>query len=406
MKEGWKLSKFQDLFLDPKKAIISGPFGSNLKSSEYQSEGVPLVRLQNVDRWNFINKNIIYITAQKAKNLSNHAYKAGDILITKLGAPLGKACIAPEESGEGVILADIVRVRLDDGFLNKDFVLHQLNSEGVSNQLKGLTTGATRPRVTLKNMREVNLVVPPLSEQEAIVAILDKAFTAIDQAKANIEQNIANAKELFQSKLNQIFSQKGEGWVEATLKDLCSKITDGVHKKPNYTDSGVPFIKINNLTGSNTISFENVSYISEKDHIEFCKRTKPERNDLLITKDGTIGIVRLVDTDIEFSLFVSVALIKPLEKSISPYLKYVLESPLIQKQINPQGAALKHLYLRDLRAFTIPIPPIEEQREIVSLLDSLYSTNIRVLHNYQTKLDSLDELKKSILQKAFAGELT
>ena len=166
------------------------------------------------------------------------------------------------------------------------------------------------------------------------------------------------------------------------------------------------FIKINNLTKGSGISFDKVSYISKEDHELFCKRTRPEKGDILITKDGTIGIVRIIDTDLEFSIFVSVALIKPIDKKMSPYLKYVLESPLIQNQINPQGAALKHLYLRDLREYVIPLATESERNLIVEKLSAFSIEVDRLEFIYQQKLTALAELKQSILQKAFAGELT
>ena len=127
--------------------------------------------------------------------------------------------------------------------------------------------------------------------------------------------------------------------------------------------------------------------------------------DILIKKDGTIGIVRVVEIDIEFSIFVSVALIKPISKKLTPYLKYVLMSPIIQNQIKPKGTALKHLYLKDLREFLIPIPPLIEQKKIVFQLDKLSTQTKTLESNYQQELDVLDELKKSVLQKAFNGEL-
>ena len=203
-----------------------------------------------------------------------------------------------------------------------------------------------------------------------------------------------------------MFSQRGEGWATVKLKDICTKITDGVHKKPTYIDEGVPFLKINNLTAGAGISFENASYISRSDHEAFCARTNPEKGDLLITKDGTIGVIRVIDTEIEFSIFVSLALIKPIDKSISNYLRFVLESPDIQNQINPQGAALKHLYLRDLREFLIPIAPVKEKDEIVKKLQTIFTEVESLEQIYQSKLCALTELKKSIRQKAFSGELT
>jgi type I restriction enzyme, S subunit len=287
--------------------------------------------------------------------------------------------------------------------INKDFY------DAFSEKMVGIIGG-----VSLKKFKSLLFPIPPLPEQKRIVAILDETFDAIDKAVANAEKNLANARELFESYLSSTFAPSenlGQGeprkdWITVKLKDICTKITDGVHKKPNYLKKGVPFIKINNLTCGSGISFEGVSYISKEDHELFCKRTNPEKGDILITKDGTIGIVRIVDTEIEFSIFVSVALVKPIDKSISPYLKYVLESPLIQNQINPQGAALKHLYLRDLREYSVPIPPKSEKNKIVVKLNALSVKAKRLESIYQHKLACLAELKQSLLQKAFSGELT
>lgn len=94
--KGWQNASFSDLFLDPISDIVDGPFGSNLRASEYQDQGVPLIRLQNIDRNRFIEKSIQFITPDKAEKLKRHSYEVGDIVITKLGDPLGKACIIPD----------------------------------------------------------------------------------------------------------------------------------------------------------------------------------------------------------------------------------------------------------------------------------------------------------------------
>ena len=296
------------------------------------------------------------------------------------------------------VLSDFVNVLPQFLFLLLDGVL--------KDSLVDKKLGNTMPYIKVGMLKDFLVPLPPIPEQQRIVAILDQAFADIEKARANAERNLKNARELFDSYLFIVFSDIGEKHETEKLSNICSKITDGVHKKPIYTDEGIPFIKINNLTHGAGISFDNVSYISKEDHELFCKRTHPEKGDILITKDGTIGVVRVIETDVEFSIFVSVALIKPLEKSISPYLKYVLESPLIQSQINPQGAALKHLYLRDLREFLIPITSESQQSKIVEKLDALSAQCKQLEFTCQKKLNSLDELKKSLLQKAFSGELT
>ncbi|MGR6862801.1 restriction endonuclease subunit S [Aliivibrio salmonicida] len=320
------------------------------------------------------------------------------LAIIKDGAGIGRVSDHPAKSS---ILATMQYLIPKGGFELR-FIKYCLESIDFSEY----RTGSTIPHIYFKDYKSTPVPLPSIPEQKRIVALLDTVFADLEQTRAKTEQNLKNARELFDSYMQQVFSQKGEGWTSVKLKDICSKITDGVHKKPNYIDEGVPFLKINNLTVGTGISFKNTSYISKEDHELFCKRTNPEKGDILISKDGTIGIVRIIDTDIEFSIFVSLALVKPIDKSMSHYLKFVLESPDIQGQIQPQGAALKHLYLRDLREFSIPIAPASEQEEIVKKLDFMQNRVECLEKNYQCKLKAIDELKKSILQKAFSGELT
>ena len=153
-----------------------------------------------------------------------------------------------------------------------------------------------------------------------------------------------------------------ESWKWVRAQEISLKISDGVHKKPNYVASGVPFVTVKNLTEGPGISFRETKFISFEDHHEFIKRTHPERGDVLITKDGTIGVTRVIDTDREFSIFVSVALVKMVLAELAPFLALCLNSEAVQSQIVPKGAALKHLHLVDLRKLPLPLPPLASRR--------------------------------------------
>lgn len=273
----------------------------------------------------------------------------------------------------------------------------------LNDQIYSLAKGSAQKNLDVPAFRKMEISFPEsLAEQKRIVKTLDKVFGEVKRVKEVAEKNLQNSKELFESYLQSVFASPGKDWEKKSLEEISTKITDGVHKKPTYVPYGIPFIKINNLTEGSNISFKDVSYITAEDHKEFCKRTKPEKGDILITKDGTIGIVRIIETDIEFSIFVSVALIKPISKDISSYLRYVLMSPMIQNQIKPKGAALKHLYLKDLRKFTIPLAPSREQKTIVKKLDALLLETKKLEKIYEQKLTDLEELKKSVLKKAFS----
>jgi len=162
-----------------------------------------------------------------------------------------------------------------------------------------------------------------------------------------------------------------QSWSWMSVDSISRAVVDGVHKTPNYVNSGVPFITVRNLTAGAGIDFERVKYISEADHRAFTARTKPERGDILVSKDGTLGVVRQIDIDREFSIFVSVAMVKPLLFEMSDYLVIALSSPQVQTQMVGVGSGLVHLVLRDLKADGIPVPPMEEQHEIVARVQAL-----------------------------------
>lgn len=185
--EGWIEVEFGDLFTRPCDDVVDGPFGSNLKASEYVSAGVPIARLQNIDRNRFVDKNIRYVTHAKAEDLARHTFVPGDILITKLGDPLGKACLAPVNITKGVLVADVVRARITHGWADRRFLCYQINSDGVIEQFKEQTKGTTRPRVNLTKVRSLGAKLCPLDEQARIVAKLDELLSDLDAGVAELK---------------------------------------------------------------------------------------------------------------------------------------------------------------------------------------------------------------------------
>lgn len=195
-------------------------------------------------------------------------------------------------------------------------------------------------------------------------------------------------------------------WVHASIDALSTKVADGVHKTPKYQPSGIPFVTVRNLTAGPEISFEKLNYISEADHAEFTARTKPERGDILISKDGTIGTVRVINTDREFSIFVSVALVKVADKRITPYLELALNCPAVQGRMSRTGTGLQHLVLRDLRQLAIPLPPLDEQAEIVRRVEALFALADSIESRLAEATTQVERTTQAILAKAFRGELT
>ncbi len=202
-----------------------------------------------------------------------------------------------------------------------------------------------------------------------------------------------------------------ESWEWARLGTILHKLSDGTHSRPQYVPSGIPFISVKDVSGGK-LDFSDCKYITEEEHRELYSRCNPERGDILLTKVGTTGIPVIVDTTDEFSLFVSVALLKfNQELLFNEYLVCLINSPLVQKQAeeNTRGVGNKNWVMRDIANTLIVIPPLLEQQRIVSKLQEILSFADNYAQAY-SKAEELNKsfpelLKKSILQEAVQGKL-
>jgi type I restriction enzyme S subunit len=266
--------------------------------------------------------------------------------------------------------------------------------------------GTTMLHVSKGSMEDRNILVPPLPEQHRIVAILDEAFDSIATAKANAEKNLQNARALFESHLQSVFTERGEGWVEKKLDEVTNLITCGVAKRPDYVPEGIPFLSAKNVKNGQVI-WSGHQYVSEETHLALTKNNKPLKGDILYTRVGSYGEAAIVDRDEEFSIFVSLTLIKPKSIVLNSFLKHYLNSSatktLAAKSIS--GSGVGNLNVGTVREFPISLPTIDQQRSIVAKIDDLRAETQRLASLYQQKLTALDDLKKSLLHQAFSGQL-
>ena len=202
-----------------------------------------------------------------------------------------------------------------------------------------------------------------------------------------------------------------QGWEWCRFSSLYLSLTDGTHSTPKYTLSGIPFISVKDMS-SGVIDFSNTKYISKEEHQKLSDRCHPQKGDLLLSKVGTTGIPAMVTTDREFSLFVSVALIKLIQCDINrEFLVFMIQSPLVQEQAkeNTRGVGNKNWVLSAVSKTLMVVPPLEEQGRIRNRLNLILSY-VERYSSSQDKLDLLNanivtDLKKSILQEAIQGKL-
>lgn len=202
-----------------------------------------------------------------------------------------------------------------------------------------------------------------------------------------------------------------ENWMWVTLGSILNKLTDGTHKTPKYTSTGVKFVSVKDMSNG-FLSLENTKYISEEEHKELYARCNPEKGDLILSKVGTTGVPAIVDTTEPFSLFVSVALLKFDCKCIDvEFLYYMLMSPLVQAQAteNTRGVGNKNWALDAIASTMVVLPPLVEQKRIVAKIEELlpyvdrYAAAYEKLEQFNAKFP--EDMKKSILQYAIQGKL-
>lgn len=402
MKDGWQIKPLQELCKDYRQDIVDGPFGSELQRKDYINEGIPVLKIQNVKAFAIELKKMDYVSLQKFQELKRHTYRRGDIVMTKLGSPLGASAIV-ENLDEGVFVADLVRIRAQ--LIDTKYLCYHLNSPRTNEFINSMQKGTTRPRVTLSVVRELPITVPPFPEQQHIVRILDEAFEGIATAKANAEKNLQNARALFESYLEAVFSQRGEGWEEKALGDIC-EVKDGTHYSPKYVATGIPFVTQKNIK-KNGLSFEDTKFITKSDHDNFYKRSNVAYGDILISMIGANrGMACIVDDQRIFSIK-NVGLVKRSDSINQHFLLYFLKSSIATDYVSTRskGGAQEFIGLTELRRFPILTTSLPQQTVVVSKLDALREETQRLESIYQKKLAALEELKKSLLHQAFNGEL-
>jgi type I restriction enzyme, S subunit len=274
--------------------------------------------------------------------------------------------------------------------------------------LAEFVSGMAQPKLNQAMLNRIPIPFPPLSDQKRIVAILDEAFVAIDKAKANADRNLKNAKELFESYVQELLGKTDNTWALTRLGDIC-KINDGTHFSPkNISVGDYMYITAKNIKPYN-IDLSNISYVSKKDHAEIYTRCSPVKGDVLYIKDGaTAGIASINTLEEEFSMLSSVALLKCSDKILNTFLVHYMNSQGGKKNFLGyiDGAAITRLTLVKIKNVCLPLPPVREQQTIVRHLDRLRSESQKLESIYCTKLKILEELKKSLLQKAFTGKIT
>jgi type I restriction enzyme, S subunit len=393
MKQGWKVEKLGDVcdvFAD----------GDWVESKDQSPSGIRLIQTGNVGNGIFKDRGekARYVSEETFKRLRCTEIFEGDCLISRLPDPVGRACILPDTGERMITAVDCTIVRFDKKQIIPQFFNYYSQSFQYLNDVDHETTGTTRSRISRSKLSEIKIPVPPLTEQQRIIALLDETFAALNTVHANAERNRINAKEVFEVELEKEFSD-GSNWQEKLLGDVCKVAGDLTRD----IDSSLPYI------GADSIESNTGRLVQKKSALEqgtrgpvylfsgkklLYSKIRPYLNKLSITNFKGYCSSDMYPLEFDKSVLYEFAshylLSKRFLKSISGFY---------------QRASIPKINREQLFSVTFPVPPLATQHAIVTKLEALSTETKKLEEVYQCKVDAVEELRKSIMQKAFEGSL-
>jgi len=460
---GWTWAPLADLTVESPHSITDGPFGSHLKTSHYTTAGPRVVRLQNIGDGNFIDERA-HISEEHFGALCRHEVAAGDLLIALLGDTLPRACVAPPSLGPAIVKADCVRARLDARLTLPAYVSFALNSGEIRKYVTSIRHGVGRPRINLRELKEIPIPLAPRPEQDRIVAEIDQQLSRIEAGVAGLrrvegqlaryrasvlkaacegrlvptEAELARAEgRRFESgdSLLERIREKGrvgiesslargdqprreiaeasptvpEGWCWTTLGELSLRITKGTTPTSvgfSFTPTGIRFVKVESLVAGR-IDHSQCAFIAPVADAALA-RSRLMSGDLLFSIAGTLGRLAVVRAeDLPANTNQAIAIIRLLDQAVGPFLLVALSSARTQERVaaEKRGVGLFNLNLRQVGSWEVPLPPLAEQCRIVAEVERRLSIADEIAATIDTALARAERLRQSILKRAFEGKL-
>ena len=401
MKKGWQTKKLADL--------VEVQNGYAFSSKDYSESGHFLMRIGNVQNGYISTADPKFIKLPADGSLQRFVLSEGDILVSLTGN-VGRVGVIQEEHLPAALNQRVARISIrKDSPATRELFLLFLCSDWFREELIGAGHGAAQQNVSTKDLVEIEIPVPPLAEQQRIVGLLDEAFEGLATAKANAEKNLQNARALYESHLQSVFTQRGKGWVDTALGGVCGFVRGpfgGSLKKSIFVADGFAVYEQQHAIYD---QFDDVRYFIDEAKFKEMKRFELLPDDLIMSCSGTMGRVAIVPKDIKRGI-INQALLKltPSSKILNTFLKSWMESEAFQDALKEYsgGAAIQNVAsVKILKEIKVPLPSMSDQKRVVEELDDLGEETQRLASIYERKFAALEALKKSLLHQAFSGQL-
>ncbi|EOG7014812.1 restriction endonuclease subunit S [Campylobacter coli] len=397
--QGWKMETLGEILSSDKYSIKRGPFGSTLKKSFFVEKGIRIF-----EQYNPINNDPhwkrYFISHEKFQELEAFKATEGDLLISCSGT-LGKIVELPKDTEMGIINQALLKIRLNNIKILNSYFIYYFNSPIMQEKILESTLGSTIKNIaSVKILKQIEIPLPPLKKQERIVGILDESFAKIDESIKILEQDLLNLDELMQSALQKAFNplkdnakenyKLPQSWEWKSLEEISENISAGGDKPKNCTES---------KTAKNQIPVY-ANGVNNNGLVGYTDKATIIKPSLTISARGTIGFV-CIRKEPYFPIVRLISLI-PCENILCLHYLYFCLNFFIAKG---EGSSIPQLTIPKFKSLQIPLPPLKEQEQIAKHLDFVFEKTKALKELYTKELKDYEELKQSLLNKAFKGEL-
>lgn len=358
-------------------AFVDGPFGSNLKSEEYiDRPEIRVVQLQNIGVGWWVNKEQVFISYSKGNSLQRHVAEPGDIVIAKMAEPVARACILPPLHQRYIVVADCIKLSIDTGRFDPDFIVSVLNSYHFRGSAERVSTGTTRLRIGLSELKNLRIFAPPLIEQKKIAEVLK----AVGEQIAVGQRELEKSRQIASATFVDLMNVRGCAWPEIAIADLTSKAPGSSTIGPfgssliasDYHSSGVPVIFVRDIKLSG-FDWKSGVYVTQEKAREL-RAHSARPGDLVVTK---MGLPPCIAAEYPSSMkpgiiTADVIRVRPdVQVTTAKWLALTVNHPDFEAQVRgiAGGVTRSKVTLADFRHLKVKVPSLVEQQAIVDLMD-------------------------------------
>jgi type I restriction enzyme S subunit len=397
MKSEWTISKLGDL--------IEVQNGYAFSSKDYSKSGHFVMRIGNVQNGYITLDDPKFVNLPADGSLHRFELCKDDILVSLTGN-VGRIGVIKQDQLPSVLNQRVAKITVrKDSQASREFLLLFLFSDLFRGELTGAGHGAAQQNVSTKDIVEIQVPVPPLAKQQRIVGILDKAFSGIATAKANAEKNLQNARAIFESYLQSVFSKRGDGWVEKKVSEISKHSLGKMLDKAKNKGEPKPYLRNVNVRW---FTFDLSELLDMRFLSDEAAKYTAVKGDVLVCEGGYPGRAAIWDEDYPIYLQKALHRVRFHEPEHNKWFVYFLYSQDRSGDLRQHftGTGIQHFTGEVLDCYMLPLAPLSDLRRLIAVFDALREKTQYLESIYQQKLAALDELKKSLLQKAFKGDLS